>query len=109
MHAANLQSHDDSADRLDEPEAYIPDGFTLVQEIDGALFLVCTDELAPTYAVRVIGRGAQAIARRVPADATEAIVAAPRGAVIWQLGITGADREDYRIVVHRPFGAIVVF
>jgi hypothetical protein len=87
----------------------LPPGFALLHGADGHLFLACTDDLASSYAIRLVGDDRHDIARRVPADAASALAELPSGAVAWQLGITPRDRAQCRIVVHRPFGTILMF
>ncbi len=88
----------------------VPDGFMVLHDHDPSLWLACTEALANCYAVHVRGKARPIIAHRVEtARIPHALQESLQHAVVWNLGISAADAERCKIVVHRPFGPILEF
>ena len=94
---------------MPEIDRETPEGFDLLTGAAGALFLACHDELASSYAIRVVSGATFEIARRVPSEALAAVAGADSTSVVWYLGVNRDQRQPFRIVVHRPFGTILEF
>jgi len=83
-----------------------PQGFALLRGSAGRIYLACNDDLAESYAVRVVTGEQVSIAQRVRRDAANAIPGATPGSVVWNLGELDATT---RVAVHRPFGLLLEF
>ena len=83
-----------------------PQGFAILRGSAGRVYLACNDDLAESYAVRVVTGAQVSIAQRVRRDAANAIPGATPESVVWNLGVLDATT---RITVHRPFGTLVEF